>query len=142
LLRSAGAYRFNSDAFAFQRFEDEIVVLNLFDGVYYALGGAGVIGWPYIVAQHSEPAIASALAARYGIQPEVLASDLNAFIERLTSEQILLTAPESTAEMDCDQNPITATYQGFHFERHSDLGDLLTLDPIHDIDPQKGWPYV
>jgi hypothetical protein len=142
LPASACAYRFNSDTFAFQCFEDEIVVLNLFNGDYYAFGGAAVIGWPYLVAQYSEPAIASALAGRYGVQSELLANDLNEFIEHLTSEQILLAAPENTAEIDCDQRRIAATYQGFQFERHSDLGDLLTLDPIHDVDPQKGWPYV
>jgi hypothetical protein len=31
-------------------------------------------------------------------------------------------------------------YEGFNFERHADMEDLLTLDPIHDVDPRKGWP--
>jgi hypothetical protein len=33
-------------------------------------------------------------------------------------------------------------YQGFSFERHDDMDDLLTLDPIHDVDPQEGWPKI
>ena len=28
------------------------------------------------------------------------------------------------------------------YEEYGDLEDLLGLDPIHDIDPDKGWPAV
>src|SRR5215217_7015744 len=29
---------------------------------------------------------------------------------------------------------------GITYEKHEDLQDLLTLDPIHDVDPEQGWP--
>ena len=28
------------------------------------------------------------------------------------------------------------------FEKHVDMQDLLTLDPIHDVDLAKGWPHT
>ena len=46
------AFRFNHDTFAFECFEDEIVVLNVIHGVYYAFRGAAAAAWPYIIAQH------------------------------------------------------------------------------------------
>ena len=134
------AYRFNYDTFAFESFGDEIVVLNLVDGIYYAFRGAAVVAWPYIIAQHSEPVIASALATRYGVAADQLSLDLTEFVERLLHENILLAAPEDTSEINCSQHGSLPEYQGFSFERHADMEDLLTLDPIHDVDRQKGWP--
>jgi hypothetical protein len=135
------AYRFNHDTFAFESFaDDEIVVLNLVDGIYYAFGGAAVVAWPYIIAQHPEPVIASALATRYGVEVDKLSLDLTKFVERLLSEKILLTAPRNTSEINCPQLGSLSEYRGFSFERHADMADLLTLDPIHDVDPRKGWP--
>jgi Coenzyme PQQ synthesis protein D (PqqD) len=134
------AYRFNHDVFAFESFADEIVVLNLIDGIYYAFGGAAVVAWPYLVAQHSQSVIAPALATRYSVAPDRLGLDLSEFVERLLNEKILLTAAENTSEINYSQLDPLPEYQGFSFERHADMEDLLTLDPIHDVDSQKGWP--
>jgi hypothetical protein len=139
-LGEGRAYRFNDDSFASESFEDEIVVLNLDDGIYYAFRGAAVVAWPYIVAGHSEPVMAGALASRYGVGADVLALDLKEFVERLLNEKILLSAPETASQIDPPKGGCSPAYEGFGFERHADLEDLLTLDPIHDVDPDKGWP--
>jgi hypothetical protein len=139
-MLTANAYRFNLDKFAFECFDEEIVVLDMIEGVYYAFGGAAVVAWPYIIAQHAEPVIASTLATSYGVRLDKLTRDLNEFVDRLVSEKILLTAPENTSEIDHCQLVIPSEYQGFIFERHAEMEDLLTLDPIHDVDPEKGWP--
>ena len=47
--------------------------------------------------------------------------------------------PETVAEVKV---PASSKYQGFLFEKHSDLDELLVLDPIHDVDPEKGWPHA
>lgn len=136
------AFRFNHDTFAFECFEDEIVVLNVIDGVYYAFRGAAVVAWPYIIAQHPEPVIASTLATKYGISMDTMTIDLAEFMERLVSEKILSPAAENSSEIDCSQSASLTEYPGFTFERHADMEDLLTLDPIHNVDPQKGWPHT
>jgi hypothetical protein len=136
------AYRFNSDAFAFERFENEVVVLNVVEGVYYSFGGAAPLAWPYITAQHTGTIIASVLAPKYGVQADTLFHDLSEFIQRLVYEKILLAAPENISDIDPSQLPSSTEYPGFLFERHADMEDLLTLDPIHDVDPQKGWPNI
>ena len=139
-MLTANAYRFNRDTFAFECFDEEVVVLDLVEGIYYAFGGAAVVAWPYIIAQHPEPVIASTLAKSYGLRLDELTRDLTEFVERLVSEKILLIAPENTSEIDRHQLSHPGEYQGFIFERHAEMEDLLTLDPIHDVDPKKGWP--
>ena len=137
---TANAYRFNRDTFAFECFDEEVVVLDLVEGVYYAFGGAAVVAWPYIIAQHPEPVIASTLAKSYGVRLDELTRDLTEFVERLVSEKILLIAPEDISELDRSRLGSLGEYEGFIFERHAEMEDLLTLDPIHDVDPKKGWP--
>jgi hypothetical protein len=139
-MSTANAYRFNRDSFAFECFDEEVVVLDLVEGIYYAFGGAAVVAWPYIIARHPEPVIASTLAKSYGVKLDELTRDLTEFVERLVSEKILLTAPEDISELDRSQLNAVGEYQGFIFERHAEMEDLLTLDPIHDVDPKKGWP--
>ena len=139
-MLTANAYRFNRDTFAFECFDEEVVVLDLVEGVYYAFGGAAVVAWPYIIAQHPEPVIASILAKSYGVRLDELTHDLAKFVERLVSEKILLAAPEDISELDHSRHDSLGEYQGFIFERHAEMEDLLTLDPIHDVDPKKGWP--
>ena len=139
-MLTANAYRFNRDTFAFECFDEEVVVLDLVEGVYYAFGGAAVVAWPYIIAQHPEPVIASTLAKSYGVRLDELTRDLTEFVERLVSEKILLAAPEDISELDRHRLDSLGEYEGFIFERHAEMEDLLTLDPIHDVDPERGWP--
>lgn len=139
-MLTANAYRFNRDTFAFECFDEEVVVLDLVEGVYYAFGGAAVVAWPYIIAQHPEPVIASTLAKSYGVRLDELTRDLTEFVERLVSEKILLAAPEDISELDRPRLGYLGEYDGFIFERHAEMEDLLTLDPIHDVDPERGWP--
>jgi len=139
-MLTANAYRFNRDTFAFECFDEEVVVLDLVEGVYYAFGGAAVVAWPYIIAQHPEPVIASTLAKSYGVRLDELTRDLTEFVMRLVSEKILLAAPEDISELDRPRLDSLGDYEGFIFERHAEMEDLLTLDPIHDVDPERGWP--
>jgi coenzyme PQQ synthesis protein D (PqqD) len=139
-MLTANAYRFNRDTFAFECFDEEVVVLDLVEGVYYAFGGAAVVAWPYIIAQHPEPVIASTLATSYGVGLDELTRDLTEFVERLVSEKILLAAPKNISELDRSRLDSLGEYEGFIFERHAEMEDLLTLDPIHDVDPEMGWP--
>ena len=34
------------------------------------------------------------------------------------------------------------TYQPPVFERFTDMGDLLLLDPVHEAEEEKGWPHA
>lgn len=40
------AYTFNAEKFAAEVFPDEIVVLDVIEGTYFSLGGAGLPGLP------------------------------------------------------------------------------------------------
>jgi Coenzyme PQQ synthesis protein D (PqqD) len=135
---SAGAYAFNDARFAYEAFSDEVIVLNKIDGTYFSFGGSATEAWSAIVSSCPLDAVCAALAARYSVMPEIN-EDLAEFVAQAVREHIFVeaSAKEGAAELGEQANDI---YKRFFFEKHADMQDLLTLDPIHDVDVDKGWP--
>ncbi|MEM6942503.1 MAG: PqqD family protein [Pseudomonadota bacterium] len=131
-------YSFNSENFAYEVFPDEVVVLDVIDGAYYSLGGSTPVIWSSLISGHALGAISKALAGSLHVTEEVAAQQLDELAGRLRAENILAEGePAATAPM------LEATVGGFvpfSFEKHVDMQDLLTLDPIHDVDRESGWP--
>jgi len=136
---SSAAYRFNDADNAVQVLDDEVMVLNLASGTYYALGGSAVQLWDPIVDSQPLSAIAEAVARLHGVATETVTADLEAFAARLGEENILQPSDATSQALVLAWG--NDGYRAPTFEKHSDLEDLLTLDPIHDVDPQKGWPH-
>lgn len=135
------AFAFNTAEFAFDAFDDEVVILNLTSGTYYALGGCALEAWESLA--HSAPLqeIADAIASRHGVAEDAVKEDLTRLVDTLVAEKILHAA------LPAENAPTLAVRGGNNgylppaFEKHADMEELLTLDPIHDVDPQKGWPH-
>ncbi|MEO5760505.1 MAG: PqqD family protein [Mesorhizobium sp.] len=134
------AYAFNTDNFAFEVFADEIVVLDVTEGTYFALGGWAVEIWPALAARQPVELIADAISQRYGVSTFVIADELAQLVAKLKDETILRDAEPADERMALADVPSSGDFRPLSFEKHVDMQDLLTLDPIHDVDPQKGWP--
>ena len=62
-------------------------------------------------------------------------------IATLVAEDLIVEAPEvDTAAGTASGSVSPWTFAGFTLESFSDLEDILGLDPIHEVDPNKGWP--
>ena len=134
------AFELDSDRYAAEIFEREVVVLNLIEGTYYALGGSANEIWPQLTAKQPVQEIAAELARIHGAPPTEVATALGEFSKRLLEEGILRPA---TTPAVAAATPLTPRFDRFvppTFEKHVDMQDLLTLDPIHDVDPESGWP--
>lgn len=134
------AFRFNDTDFAYEAFDDEIVILNLASGTYYAVGGCAATFWGDLAQSRSVEAIAEAIANRSEDNADSLMAAFDGVVAQLAEERILIaTEPSSEGALSAEsaaEGCAPAT-----FEKHSDMQDLLTLDPIHDVDPKKGWPH-
>jgi len=133
-------FEVDSDRYASEIFEREVVVLNLIEGTYYALGGSANEIWMQLTARQPVQEIAAELARLHGAPPAEVAAALEEFSKRLLEEGILRPA---TTPADAAAIPLAPHFDGFvppTFEKYVDMQDLLTLDPIHDVDPKSGWP--
>ena len=135
----ADAYLLNSRTFAFEAFDDEIVVLDIVQGTYFTIGGWVVDIWKPLVEGAPLAGIAAAVAGSYGRPIDALAAELASLAAQLVEARILVETEALIAA------PVLAPAKGpslpLAFERHSDMEELLTLDPIHGVDPEMGWPH-
>jgi hypothetical protein len=138
---SNSAFVFNDKEFAFETFDDEIVILNLMSGTYYAVGESGLDIWSALIGSSPLPEISRACADHYGIEEKIVAGDLHALVTRLSEERIVAAAPASAKAVSLTPRKTANSYQAPTIQKHADLEDLLTLDPIHDVDPERGWPH-
>jgi hypothetical protein len=137
-VMTSQAHAFNSDKFAFEVFADEIVVLDVGEGTYFALGGWAVDIWQGLVGGQRVDLIVDTISRRYKMPADVLAGELSEFIGRLKDDQILMEAEPAGEAIALPES--FHPFRPLSFEKHIDMQDLLTLDPIHDVDPEKGWP--
>jgi hypothetical protein len=132
-------YRFNGTHFAFELFEDEVVILNVTEGSYFALGGWAFDVWLALADRHPLGRLADAIAGRYGVPADEIADELSNLAAKLVQEGILLEA-DPAEEVATLSEPPAGGFRPLVFEKHVDMEDLMTLDPIHDVDPEQGWP--
>ncbi|MEJ5198971.1 MAG: PqqD family protein [Anaerolineae bacterium] len=74
----------------FQRLGDEAVALNLASGKYYGFDDVATRMWTLLVAHGAAAPALDALLAEYEVERSQLERDLNAFIERLVRDGLLV----------------------------------------------------
>lgn len=119
-------------------FDGEIVVVNLNTGRYFSLRGLGAAVWHDLIAGHRATDIRNAVAAG----DPTLAGPASLFIESLVENQLLrasTTVASAPAELRCAE-AVRGGDKTLLVEAYDDMKDLLQTDPIHDVDPEIGWP--
>jgi coenzyme PQQ synthesis protein D (PqqD) len=121
-----------------RQFNDEIVLANYGNGLYYSLTGSGADIWLALKAGWTVEDIIAAFSARFPSSIGVVAAAVPAFTDQLLAEGIiarLAKSPERRAwspmAVDAFAEPVC--------ERFDDLRELLLLDPIHEVG-EGGWP--
>jgi hypothetical protein len=124
-------FRVNSPAVVFDASADDTVIINLVSGRYFRLDAVSSHAWNALVASGSRRAFTASATN----ESDVLAS-IDDMVAALVAEDLIVEAPEAAAA----EKPEPWAFAGFTLESFSDLEDILGLDPIHEADPDKGWP--
>ena len=119
--------------------DGEAVIINLDTGSYFSLDPLGSQIWAAVAAGGATAeGIARALAAAYGTPVEDAGATLTPFLERLSTEGLVVATPGPKGApltfpkvSDCLGAPTLS--------RFDDIQDLLLLDPIHEVE-ESGWP--
>ncbi|MCX7429148.1 MAG: PqqD family protein [Planctomycetia bacterium] len=130
-------YQINSPNVISEKFDDDFVILNLEDGCYFSLEGAGSSVWNALIAGETPESIIEGV---HRARPD-LAEPTAQFLRRLCELKLVRPAarpgPESTGPVDwasrCEQGEP-------RIEVFDDLAELILADPIHDVDAEAGWP--
>ncbi|MEO6394319.1 MAG: PqqD family protein [Devosia sp.] len=125
-----------SEDVASEGFDGEFVVLDLKSGKYFSLiGGAGVV-WRGLMSGHSIKTLCAQLAPA-----DSRRADVARLIETLVGHGLIVVASGPAPVPPHDVTVELAGASGtFTIETFDDLADFMLADPIHDVDPDTGWP--
>jgi hypothetical protein len=131
---------------AHERLDDEVVVINLHTGAYYALDGPSADCWTLLAAGTPVATTAGALADRFGAAHEAVQPAVERIAAQLVDEGLAqwdTTAAAEKTAAEAELPPLApganATAVDLKLEKYDDMEELLLLDPIHEVD-EAGWP--
>jgi hypothetical protein len=137
-------YRINSPFVVHETIEGEVIMVNLDTGSYYSLDGAGAVLWEHLEKGASLPDAIEAIRGRYDAAPGAIESASEALLAALVAEDLLKEFDGVPVNGSAAPTPVTrerAPFVAPTLNKHTDMQDLLLLDPIHEVD-QAGWPAV
>ena len=131
--------RFDVDGkrFVSDPLDGETIVMDTVSGRLFLLEQGAAVLWDSITRGASRDALIAAVQSRGGAVRE--AQD---FLDRL----LALGLASEAAVDDATELPDTtgqwpADLGAFLLTQYDDMTSIITMDPIHDIDPQRGWPF-
>jgi hypothetical protein len=136
-------YRTTGPAVVSETVDDETIIVDLETGSYYDLNAAGGCIWSLVTRGHTPEDSASELVSRFGADADEARRAVDALVARLLEEGLLAELPPEAAVTPNGAAPGElsngARYEPPVLHKHSDMQDLLLLDPIHEVD-ETGWP--
>jgi hypothetical protein len=133
-------YRVNEPHVISEVIEGEVIILNFESGTYYSLNESGMIVWQLILAGCGRNELLVQLKQRYADGTAVSQPDLEALLQQLENEALIVPAHSSGTHPDAHIMSTSGPYEIPQLEKFTDLQSLLLLDPIHDVDAM-GWPH-
>lgn len=122
--------------------DGEAIIADLGRGFYYSLDPIGSHSWNALVAGCSPAEIIDALAARFPADREHIVRGIEALVDRLLLEGLIVGRASGAAVLPGDHLALFASVAAFAapvLSKYTDMEQLLLLDPIHEVD-ETGWP--
>ena len=136
-------FRINSPNVIHEVIDDEAVVVDMKNGTYYSLEGAGADIWSLLERGDSVGQVVDALAARFSGGRETIEAGVQELVSRLREEKLIVpeTSPPDGSQPS-DREVASGEPRPFQkpaLKKYTDMEELLLLDPIHDVE-KSGWP--
>jgi hypothetical protein len=130
----------NSDRFAQETIDGETIIMDTVSGRLLLLRETAPLLLSILKAGLPLATVLEEIAGRYGAETATQARD---FVATLTELGVLATqdsaavsgAPSPAGAIDWPSN-----FAAPIIERYDDIADIITMDPIHDVDTESGWP--
>lgn len=140
-------YKVSSNA-VFESFDDEVIVINMVSGSYFALDEVALGIWTLLQEQNSLQRIIEKTKQQYQGDSATIEEAIKELVGELEQEGLLIRSDEESAEEDVSGAPIADSdvttrpvFQKPSVSKFTDMEDLLLLDPIHEVD-EMGWPHA
>ena len=116
----------NTPEIVWERSGDETVLINLETGFYFSLNKCGSDVWEQALSTNGGP-----------VSYPGSGQELTDFLHELRLHNLVINQKTQAAGVTSDNRDLEGSPILY---AHSDLAELLLLDPIHDVDGEQGWP--
>ena len=127
--------------------DGEVLAINMASGAYFNFQGWSAFVWSHLVSGASVADITETLSVHAG---DIEAGTVEAFADELVGHGLVAAAdpkahppaatPPAATPPAATTPPPPVPFTGLAVEAHTDMADLILLDPVHDVDPNHGWP--
>ena len=127
----------------FENYEDEMVLLNLPEGVYFTLDRTGADCLLWLLSAPSAAAAVEAIRARHAGDAGEIEAGLAELVEQLTGAGLALARADGEPGLALEIGPAQpgSRYAPPRLDRYDDIEDILKFDPVHEV-TDTGWPHV
>lgn len=132
-------YRINLPRIAHETLDNETIIIDFDTGTYYSLQDTSHWIWHLLEKMLSVEEIIDQTTTCFTGEQEEMEAAVRQFVGKLAQAELIVKTTAPLAKT----SPLLAVHQGPFtpplLEEHSDIQDLLLLDPIHEVSKQ-GWP--
>ena len=135
--------KFPHEDIVFENYEDEMILLNLPEGVYFTLDSVGADCLLILLSAPSAAAAMAALMTRYVSPAQEIGAGIAQLVELVTAAGLVVARIDGQAGLDVAPATadVGAKYSAPRLERYEDVEDILKFDPVHEV-TQAGWPSI
>ncbi|MGR3616124.1 MAG: PqqD family protein [Paracoccaceae bacterium] len=119
-------YQVASDKIISKRIGEEIIVINLDNGMYYSLLDSGMPIWDCLNAGASAAEVSELFLNTFPDQNSA-ADDINNFISELVEEGLIVGT--NVSDYQVPGIDWAQSYAAPRLEKHEDISELVALDP-------------
>lgn len=123
-----------------EEIDGEVVMIDLASGMYYSLRGSSVLVWSRLSAGTSEVGLLDALRTRYDADAGVIEAALDELLGKMRQDGLIADGGAEEPGTPAPRVGDRRAFQPMEYERFDDMAHIIQLDPIHDVDPDRGWP--
>ena len=134
------SYRINTERFAHETVDAEVIVIDMVEGNYFSMRDTAAVIWHLLDQSLPVAGIIAALERASGASSSEVATAVDTFLRQLMDEQIVQAEPRAHQGKPAVPALPAMTFGVPVVEKFSEMQDLLTLDPIHEVD-ETGWPH-
>jgi hypothetical protein len=130
-------YQINAPDVISEKFDDDFIILNLEDGCYFSLEGAGSSVWNALIAGATPGSIVK------GVQqacPDLAEPTVQFLLQLCKLKLVRPVAGPCTESLESVDWAARCEHGEPQIEVFDDLAELILADPIHDVDAEAGWP--
>jgi Coenzyme PQQ synthesis protein D (PqqD) len=142
----SNGFTINSSQVMHETIDGETIMINVATGNYYTLDPIGSQVWRALELQAPFDDIVDFLEACYEAPRKTIEAGVTDLLGQLREEELVVPVPGElpAADLSSIDGCIRSgtRFEAPKLEKHTDMQDLILLDPVHEIDPEHGWPHA